>query len=182
MFACLKYHQRLLSGHLALKIRAMLSNCTVDLINNHQFSPPPNGADFQAAEDIPVRVWIEEAFMALEISNSDTLDEFRAFMLCSGEERLATYLQNLCANTQLMNDGLDAVLGRRGNQVGIWLWYSTEWMIPKDLYQILATRAMSYYPYVWSKSYCLLHESREAALLSKTMQDYDLAAMQRHIQ
>ena len=92
MFACLKYHQRLLSGHLVLKIRAMLSNCTVDLINNHPFGPPPNGADFQAAEDIPVRVWIEEAFMALEISNSDTLDEFRAFMLCSGEDRLATFL------------------------------------------------------------------------------------------
>ena len=159
----------------------MLSNCTVDLINNHPFGPPPNGADFQAAEDIPVRVWIEEAFMALEISNSDTLDEFRAFMLCSGEERLATYLQNLRDNTQLMNDGLAAVLGRRGNQVGIWLWYSTEWMIPKDLYQILATRAMSYYPYVWSKSYCLLHELREAALLSKTMQEYDLAAFQRRI-
>ena len=158
----------------------MIFHCPVDLTNNHPFGPPPNGADFQAANDMPVRAWIEEAFMALEISNSDTLDEFRAFMLCSGEDRLATFLQNLCANTQLMNDGLDVVLGRRGNQVGIWLWYSTEWMTPKDLYQILATRAMSYYPYVWSKSHCLLHESCEAALLSKIMQEYDLAAMRCH--
>ena len=159
----------------------MFTNCPIDLMSNHPFAPPPNGADFLAAESKPVRVWIEEAFAALELSNPDTIDEYRAFMSCSGEERLATYLQNLCDNTQLMNDCSVAVLGRPGNHVGIWLWYSTEWMAPKDLYQILATRAISYYPYAWSKAYCLLHESREAAILSKTMKEYDLAAIQRRI-
>ena len=79
-------------GSLALIFLAMISHCPVDLINNHPFGPPPNRTDFQAANDMSVRAWIEEAFMALEISNSDTLDEFRAFMLCSGEDRLATFL------------------------------------------------------------------------------------------
>ena len=52
------------------------------------------------------------------------------------------------------------------------------WIIRMDgskiLYHILATRATYYYPYVWSKSYCLLHESREAALLSKTCRNTTL--------
>ena len=181
MSASFKYHQVRYTVHLVLKVRAMFTNCPIDLMSNHPFAPPPNGADFLAAESKPVRVWIEEAFVALELSNPDTIDEYRAFMSCSGEERLATYLQNLCDNTQLMNDCSAAVLGRPGNHVGIWLWYSTEWMAPKDLYQILATRAISYYPYAWSKAYCLLHESREAAILSKTMKEYDLAAIQRRI-
>ena len=101
----------------------MLANCPLDLICNHPFGPPPNGADFAAAESKPVRVWIEEAFMALKLSNPDTIDEYRAFMVCSGVERLATYLVNLCDNTQLMNECPAAVLGRPGNYVGIWLWY-----------------------------------------------------------
>ena len=159
----------------------MLANCPLDLICNHPFGPPPNGADFAAAESKPVRVWIEEAFMALKLSNPDTIDEYRAFMVCSGVERLATYLVNLCDNTQLMNECSAAVLGRPGNYVGIWLWYSTEWMAAKDLCMILATRVMAYYPYTWSKSYWLLHESLEASFLTKTLHEYDMAAIQLQI-
>ena len=159
----------------------MFINCPVDLISNHPFGQPPNRADFLAAEAKPVRVWIQEAFLALELSNPATIDEYRTFMLCSGEDRLATYLQNLCYNTQLMHDCIATTLGRPGNPVGLWLWYSTEWMAPKDLFQILAMRTMAYHPYTWNKGYCLLHESLEAEFLIKTMQAHDVAAFQRHI-
>ena len=92
----------------------MFINCPVDLISNHPFGQPPNRAVFLAAEAKPVRVWIQEAFLALELSNPATIDEYRTFMLCSGEDRLATYLQNLCYNTQLMHDCIATTFGRPG--------------------------------------------------------------------
>ena len=107
-----------------------------------------------------------------------------ACLACSHDSVYAfsfKYLVNLCDNTQLRNECAAAVLGRPCNYVGIWLWYSTEWMAAKDLYMILATRAMAYYPYTWSKSYWLLHESLEASFLTKTLHEYDMAAIQRQI-
>ena len=159
----------------------MFINLPVDLISNHPFGQQPTRADLLAAETKPVRVWTQEAFAALELSNPDTISEYRAFMMCSGADRLVTYLQNLCENTYLMNDCIASSLGRPGNPVGLWLWYSTEWMAPKDLFQFIATRTMTYYPYTLNKSYCLLHETLEAEFLIKTMQVHDVAAFQRHI-
>ena len=164
-----------------LRFCAMLCNIPVDLISNHPFGQQPTRADFLAAEAKPVRVWIQEAFAALEFANLDTITEYRAFMMCSGADRLVTYLQNLCENTYLMNECSVSTLGRAGNPVGLWLWYSTEWMAPKNLFLIPASRTMAYHPYTWNKSYCLLHETLEAEFLIETMQVHDLAAFQRHI-
>ena len=159
----------------------MFVNLPVDLISNHPFGQQPTRDDFLAAEAKPVRVWIQEAFLALELSNLATIAEYRAFMMRSGADRLATYLQNLCENTYLMNDCIASSLGRPGNPVGLWLWYSTEWMAPKDLFQILASRTMSYHPYTWNKGYCLFYESLEAEFLLKTIKEHDVAAFQRHL-
>ena len=159
----------------------MFVDLPVDLIRNHPFGQQPTREDFLAAEAKPVRVWIQESFLSLESSNPATIIELRAFMKCSGTDRLVTYLQNLSDNTYLMTECIAASLGRPGNPVGLWLWYSTEWMAPKDLFHLLVNRTMSYHPYTWNKGYCLFYESLEAEFLLKTIKEHDVAAFQRHL-
>ena len=159
----------------------MFIDLPVDLIPNHPYGRPPTREDFLAAEAKPVREWIQESFWSLELSNPASIMEMRAFMTCSGMDRLVTYLQNISENAYLMNDCIAASLARPSNPVGLWLWYSTEWMAPKDLLQILVYRTMVYHPYTWNKGYCLYYESLEAEFLHKIIQEHDVAAYQRHL-
>ena len=159
----------------------MFIDLPVDLIKNHPFVRPPTREDFLAAEAKPVREWIQESILSLELTNPASIAELRAFMMCMGTDLLDTYLHNLAENTWLMNDCIAASLVRPSNPVGLWLWYSSEWMAPKDLIQILMNRTMLYHPYTWNKCYCLYYESLESEFWHKSMQQHDLASFQRHL-
>ena len=159
----------------------MFIDLPVDLIRMHPIGRPPTREDFLAAEAKPVREWIHEASVSLELTNPDTTVELRAFMMRIGIDLLDTYLHNLAENTWLMKDCISAGVARPSNAVGLWLWYSTEWMLPKDLIQILMNRAMVYHPYAWNKVFCLYYETLEAEFWHKSMKQHDLASLQRHL-
>ena len=130
----------------------------------------------------PVREWIYEAAVSLELTNPDhTTVELRAFMMRIGIDLVDTYLHNLAEITWLMKDCISAGVVRPINAVGLWLWYSTEWMLPKDLIQILMNRAMVYHPYTWNKVFCNYYDSLEAEFWHKSMEQHDLASLQRHL-
>ena len=71
----------------------MFIDLPVDLIKNHPFGRPPTREDFLAAEAKPVREWIQESFWSLELSNPASIIELRAFMMCSGTDRLVTFAE-----------------------------------------------------------------------------------------
>ena len=160
----------------------MFIDLPVDLIRMHPIGRPPTRDDLLGAVAKPVREWIYEAAACLESTDPDhTTMEVRAFMMRIGIDLVDTYLHNLAENTWLMKDCIAASVARPSNAVGLWLWYSIEWMPPKDLIQILVNRTMLYHPYTWNKGYCLYYESLDAAFWHKTMQLHDLAVFQRHL-
>ena len=160
----------------------MFIDLPVDLIRMHPIGRPPTRDDLLVAVAKPVREWIYEAAVSLELTDPDhTIVEVRAFMMRIGIDLVDTYLNNLAENTWLMKDCIPTEVVRPRNVVGLWLWYSTEWMLPKDLLQILMNRAMVYHPYVWNKVFCLYYETLEAEFWHKSMKQHDLASLQRHL-
>ena len=160
----------------------MFIDLPVDVIRMHPIGRPPTRDDFLVAVAKSVREWIYEAAVSLESTDPDhTIIEVRAFMMRIGIDLVDTYLNNLAENTWLMEDCISTeVVGPR-SVVGLWLWYSTEWMLPKDLLQILMNRAMVYHPYLWNNDFCLNYETLEAKIWHKFMKQHDLASLQRHL-
>ena len=160
----------------------MFMDLPVDAIGMHPFGPPPTVDDFLVANAKSAREWIYEAAVTLESTDPDhTTIEVRAFMMRIGIDLVDTYLNNLAENTWLMDDCIPTEVAGPRNVVGLWLWYSTEWMLAKDLLQMLMDRAMVYHPYVWNNDYCLNYETLEAKFWHKFMKQHDHASLQRHL-
>ena len=159
----------------------MFLDLPVDAIGMHPIGPPPTEGDLLVAAAKSAREWISEVAVTLESTDPDhTTMEVRAFIKRIGIDLVDTYLNNLAKNTWLMDDCTPTVtIGPRN--VGLWLWLSTEWMLAKDLLQMLMDRAMVYHPYAWNNDYCLNYETLEAKFWHKFLRQHNHASLQRHL-
>ena len=165
----------------AVRFGAMFVDLPLDAIGMHPIGPPPTEDGFLVAEAKSAREWISEVAATLESTDPDhSTIEVRAFITRIGIDLVDTYLNNLAQNTWLMDDCIPTEANGRRN-VGLWLWYSTEWMLATDLLLMLIDKAMVYHPYVWNNDYCINYESLEAEIWHKFMRQHDHASLERHV-